>query len=125
MLNTNKRTFGTIGEEIAVDYLLKNDFRMLAQNFRYSRLGEVDIIAREKEYLCFIEVKTRTSTAFGSPAESVTYKKRQNIKKIASIYMSQNGLHNSFVRFDIIEILGFKKNDEFIMKSINLIRAAF
>ena len=83
----NKRGFGNVGEQIAAEYLVKNGFKILDRNFRYGRFGEIDIIAVENEYICFIEVKTRTSSLFGTPIEAVGYEKRKKIKALAWTYI--------------------------------------
>lgn len=122
----NKRSFGSIGEDIAASYLERNNYTILTRNYRVGRLGELDIIAKEGEYICFIEVKTRTSIFFGMPSEAVNYKKQVNIRRLASIYISQHKLHSANIRFDVIEILGNRKNTgQFEVGSINLIQNAF
>ena len=73
----NNRKVGETGEQIAVDYLIKNGFTILNRNFRSGRFGEIDIIAEEDSCICFIEVKTRTSDTFGAPSEAVDHKKMQ------------------------------------------------
>ncbi|MCW5214310.1 YraN family protein, partial [Desulfobulbus sp. US5] len=72
----------------------------LERNYRL-RIGEVDIIARDGEYLVFIEVKTRRSTRFGSPFEAVDARKQQQIVKIASAYLQGKELP---VRFDVVAV---------------------
>lgn len=123
--NKNKRSLGNQGEKIAAEYLKKNGYQILTQNFRYSRLGEIDIISQEKEYLCFVEVKTRSSSVFGMPSEAVNRKKQGNIRTLAQIYLKQNNLRNVNVRFDVIEIIVERKSDRMDIKSINLIKNAF
>lgn len=117
----NRRSIGGIGEDIASDYLLNNGYTIITRNYRVGRIGEIDIIARESEYICFIEVKTRRNTFFGYPSEAVTKKKQDNIKKLAAIYMSNNKLDKSNARFDIVEIICSKNHKH----NINLIRNAF
>ena len=121
----NKRSFGSIGEKIAADYLTKNGFTILDQNFRSGRFGEIDIIAAENEYICFIEVKTRTSSLFGTPIEAVGYEKRRKIKALAWIYLKHKNLGERNMRFDIVEVTGKRVNEEFIPNNINLVRSAF
>ena len=60
---------GKYGEEIAVNYLIKNGCKIVEKNYRFSRYGEIDIIALDGSILCFIEVKTRTSDRFGRSEE--------------------------------------------------------
>jgi len=121
----NKRGFGKIGEDIAADYLLKNGLIILDRNFRSGRFGEIDIIAAENEYICFIEVKTRTSILFGTPIEAVGYEKRKKIKALAWIYLKYKNLGEKNMRFDIVEVTGKRKDEEFIPEHINLVRSAF
>ena len=73
----NKRQIGKTGEQMAADYLVRNGFTILEKNFRSGRFGEIDIIAEEDSYLCFVEVKMRTST-FRSTFRSCGQQKRQN-----------------------------------------------
>lgn len=125
MTGMNKKDFGTVGENIAVDYLVKNGFKILERNYRPGKLGEVDIIARENEYICFIEVKTRTSRLFGTPAEAVGHGKREKLRKLAWTYIKHRGLGEKNMRFDIVEVTGNFLNEDFIPSQINLIRSAF
>jgi putative endonuclease len=119
----NKRSQGSIGEEIAINYLRSCGFYIMKKNFRVGKLGEIDIIAREKEYICFLEVKSRKSLKFGTPAEAVNRKKQENIKKLASIYIKQHNLYQCCIRFDIVEVMLLDNGLE--AKEINLIRNAF
>ncbi|MGI6669377.1 MAG: YraN family protein [Acetivibrionales bacterium] len=121
----NKRKYGIAGENAAVDYLAKNGFIILERNFRPGKLGEIDIIARESEYICFIEVKTRTSRLFGTPAEAVGRVKREKLKKLAWIYIKQMNLGERNMRFDVVEVFGSISGEDFIPAQINLIRSAF
>ncbi|HOQ01764.1 MAG TPA: YraN family protein [Acetivibrio clariflavus] len=124
MLN-NKRMVGTEGEKIAVEFLKKQNYSILNLNFRYKKLGEIDIIARENNYLCFIEVKTRSNLDYGFPRESVDYRKQVNIKKLAQIFISKNQLYNEYIRFDVVEVYIKKENGALIAEKINLIKNAF
>lgn len=121
----NNRAFGSIGEELASEYLKENGFTILERNFRVGRFGEIDIIATEREYICFIEVKTRTSSLFGTPAEAVGYAKREKLRQLAWIYLKQENLKDRNMRFDIVEVTGQRSNEEFKLKHIELIRSAF
>jgi len=121
----NKREFGKRGEQIAADYLREIGFEILETNFRSGRYGEIDIIAAEKEYICFIEVKTRTGSLFGTPAEAVNHAKREKIRKLAWIYLKQKKIGERDIRFDIVEVTGRRINGSFLPEKINLIRGAF
>lgn len=121
----NKRTTGTEGEIIAVEYLKKQNYFILAMNFRYKRLGEIDIIARENNFICFIEVKARSTLAYGLPREAVNYRKQENIKKLASVFIAKNKLFNADIRFDVVEVYIKKTRDVMTIENINLIKNAF
>ncbi len=125
MANKNTRAIGTEGEKIAVEFLTENGFTILKTNYRVGRIGEIDIIAREGEYICFIEVKTRKSCSFGNPSESVTFKKQEKIKLLASIYLTNTGNIDERIRFDIVEILMKNNNGSKEINVINLIKNAF
>ena len=100
----NKRAFGNEGEQSACDYLLGKGWQVIDRNVRRGP-GEIDIIARKKKITAFIEVKRRTSTAFGRPAEAVNMDKQRRIAQAAALYMQENALEDCRIRFDIIEIL--------------------
>jgi len=119
----NKRRVGTDNEKIAASHLVSCGYSIIEVNYRYGKYGEIDIIARENGYLCFVEVKSRSSYLFGSPAEAVNRKKQDTIKKIAYIYIKQHKLHNESIRFDIVELIFDKK--DLSPKEINIIKNAF
>jgi len=127
MKNTlnNKRSEGTKGEIIAAEYLKEHNYFILAMNFRYKRLGEIDIIARENNYICFVEVKTRSNMNYGFPREAVNYRKQENIKKLASIFIAKNKLYNENIRFDVVEVYIKKDRNNIIVENVNLIKNAF
>ncbi len=130
MTNKSTRETGSWGEQKAVEFLLQNNYTILKTNYRIGRIGEIDIIAREAEYTCFIEVKTRRSRSFGAPVESVTASKQKKLRQLASIYLSNTAGMDKCVRFDVVEILAAGTTgptdggtDE--IESINLIKNAF
>lgn len=101
--NYNK---GKAGEILAVNFLAKQGFKIVEKNWRYSRLGEIDIIAEDSNTLVFIEVKARSSTFFGQPIESVNEKKFLKMQKLAEIYLSMHpNINYDGFRFDLIGIL--------------------
>ncbi len=120
-----KLVIGKQGEEIAVSFLVKNGYRLLDRNYRAGRLGEIDIVASEDEYICFIEVKTRTGSHFGTPSESVGIKKQMKLRTLAWAYLKQHGLKDRFMRFDIVEVIVQQEKDKFVATDINLIKNAF
>ncbi|MDQ2087202.1 YraN family protein [Herbivorax sp. ANBcel31] len=121
----NKRLVGSIGEEMAIDYLKKNNYKILEKNFRYKRLGEIDIISWESDNICFIEVKTRSTLKYGLPRESVNFKKRENIRKLAQIYINRHNMHDKIIRFDVVEVYIEKHQDKIELKEVKLIKNAF
>ncbi|NSW91082.1 MAG: YraN family protein [Firmicutes bacterium] len=123
----NKKNLGLLGENFAVHYLKSNNYVILERNFRFSRFGEIDIIAKDNEYICFIEVKTRTGSVFGTPSEAVNKSKQIKIKMLAQIYIKGKGLFNKNIRFDVIEVFVDNTNEkqEFKVRDINLIKNAF
>ncbi len=92
------------GERIAAKYLKKQGYRILAQNYK-AKMGEIDIIAIDKEILVFAEVKQRASADFGAPREYVTKEKQRKIKNTAQFYLMKHK-HEGNVRFDVVEVLG-------------------
>lgn len=100
----NRRAFGAEGESAARDHLVSKGAKILEMNFRRPT-GEIDIIARHKKTLLFVEVKRRSSLRFGRPSEAVDPRKQARILRTAIMYMQENAIDNAPVRFDIIEIL--------------------
>lgn len=100
----NKQDVGRAGEKTAAALLREEGFRIIKRNFSTS-LGEIDIIAEEDDVLCFVEVKARTSRAYGNPAESVTPRKQHQIAKVAAAYLSRNHPEGRTCRFDIVTVM--------------------
>ena len=97
-------SLGRRGEEAAVRYLEKKGYKIAGRGFRLLR-GEIDILAYDRATLVFVEVKTRTSQAFGSPEESVTPAKQTQIRKIAQGYLSKHHLDHVNCRFDVLSVM--------------------
>ncbi len=100
----NRRDYGAAGERSARDYLAAKGAKVLEMNFRRPT-GEIDIVARLKKTLLFVEVKRRSSLRYGRPAEAVNAAKQAHILRTAQLYLQENGLEDAPVRFDVIEIL--------------------
>lgn len=94
---------GEKGEELARGYLLKKGYRILACNWRFKK-AELDIIAKEKDCLVIVEVKSRSSTAFERPQDAVTMSKQKRIVKAADAYILEKDIHLE-CRFDVISVL--------------------
>lgn len=99
----NKRRFGIIGEKIAQDYLRNKGYEILETNY-YTKRGEIDIIVKNGYYIIFVEVKTRTTLKFGTPAMAVNSIKRKHIKRVAKTFLYLKNLHQYDVRFDVVEV---------------------
>ena len=93
---------GKKGEQLAVDFLIENGYTIVERNYRFDR-AEVDIIAQKEDVLAIVEVKTRTSDAFGNPQDFVKPKQIKNLIKAVDEYVIVNDLDVE-VRFDIIAI---------------------
>ena len=98
------QTLGILGEELAAQYLASRGYKILLKNYE-CLLGEIDLIAKERGVLVFIEVKTRSSDEMGSPAESVTREKKRQISKSAAYYLKRYGIKNVPCRFDVVAVL--------------------
>ncbi len=111
----NKRTLGADNEKKAAAFLKEKGYEILELNFRCKN-GEIDIVAKDREYLVFVEVKYRDNIRKGYPLEAISVQKQRTISKCAMYYMMKYGLDNFPVRFDVVGIL---KNE------IQLIQNAF
>jgi len=100
----DKILIGKLGEEKASEFLKNNGYTVLERNFR-CKIGEIDIIAKIKDTIVFVEVKTRSSIKFGYPKEAVDYRKQTKIHNVALTYLKLKGKLDSKIRFDVIEIL--------------------
>ena len=98
-----RRELGRIGESLAASYLIGCGWEIVDRNVRY-REGEIDLVASRDGVLAFVEVKTRRSAAFGSPAEAVTRRKQRTIRIVASRYLAERRPRARSVRFDVMDI---------------------
>ena len=101
MLNKNQQ-FGRRGEEAAKKYLIKNGYKILETNYK-NYFGEIDIVAKLKSKIIFIEVKTRSSRRFGAPEESVNSAKQKKLIKASEKYILANRLNNEY-QIDVITV---------------------
>ncbi|MPM74306.1 hypothetical protein SDC9_121292 [bioreactor metagenome] len=108
---------GLLGEKRCVSYLKWHGYEIVEQNFQ-SRFGEIDIIARKKELLIFVEVKTRDEKSIAEPKEFVTYSKQAKIIRTAEIFLMKNHL-DCQVRFDVMEVYVSNKKVDKINHIIN------
>ena len=99
-----KDRVGRTGEELARGWLERQGMEILDANWRCA-IGELDIVALDGDDLAFVEVKTRTSTAFGHPAESVTSEKLARLRRLAGAWLEAHDVHASGMRIDVVAIL--------------------
>ena len=128
MKNTTET--GRFGEDIACKHLKKNKYRIVAKNYRASH-NELDVIAENKQYIVFVEVKTRTlgardGFAYGTPASAVTYSKQKRTVAAARDYLRASKCEKQ-PRFDVIEVILAPQDGEkeACVLEINHIEAAF
>lgn len=99
----HNQTVGQYGEELARKYLRDRGYEIIESNVKTS-YKELDIVARKKDLLVFVEVKTRTSKAFGSADESMTDKKIRNLKQAVSMYLARRKIKFGNLRVDLIAV---------------------
>ena len=102
-MTTRSQQFGEKSESVAVNCLKKQGYRIIELNYR-TKLGEIDIIAKQGGSLVFIEVKARKSSRFGRPELAVTPKKQRKISMVALYYLKSTKQSNAKARFDVVAI---------------------
>ena len=117
----SKKSIGDIGENYAERYLKRKRYKVLERNFK-NKLGEIDIICSKGDFLCFVEVKSRSSLNFGSPIDAVNYHKQKRIINGAKYYIMKNKISKMNIRFDVIEVF---MNKDHKPVSLNHIENAF
>jgi len=99
-----RRRLGDAGEAAAAELLVKQGFRIIARNHRCRR-GEVDLVAEQGELLVFVEVRTRENAVFGSPEETVGFRKQQRVVLAARDFLARRRGPERAVRFDVIAVV--------------------
>ncbi|GGC26621.1 UPF0102 protein [Parapedobacter defluvii] len=117
---SNSLQTGIQGEEVAVQLLKQQGYRIRCRNWRYKNL-EIDVIAEERDILVFVEVKTRADAAYGMPYEFVDAAKQAKLVRAANQYIAANR-YGGEIRFDVVSILYSKENNRY---NTRLIRDAF
>lgn len=110
------KEIGNIGEDMAVDFLSNINYEILDRNF-LKPYGEIDIVAKDKDYIVFVEVKARKNTNHGYPREFVNKNKIKKLQEVAQIYLIENNLLNVPFRFDVIEIIFSENKIEHIINA--------
>ncbi len=100
-----RKEIGIWGENLACEYLEKNNYKIIERNF-YCRQGEIDIIAKDlnKNELVFLEVKTRSNFKYGNPADSVNKEKTKHMVHAIKYYIYKNSIKNIPIRIDVVEV---------------------
>ena len=115
-----RRDTGILGEKLAKNFLKKRGYRILETNYRCPQ-GEIDIIAKHKGTLAFIEVRTKKSLEFGSPEESITSAKKERMKATATQYQQT---HNNLPQLWRIDVVAVELNQKDELSRIELIENA-
>lgn len=123
MIYDYNKILGNAGEEAAAEYLKKKKYKIIERNHK-NTYGEIDIIARYKKDIIFIEVKTRKSDKYGMPYEAVNYYKQNRIIRAAKSYLYKNKLYDVNVHFDIVEVYGAMSDTGFELDEIIHIKNA-
>ena len=110
-----RQALGRVGEDLAAAWYEANGYTIVARNWR-CRDGEIDVVARRGRVLVVCEVKTRSSAAFGAPAEAVTRAKQARLRSLALAFLRDEGVRGAHLRFDVAAVLG---------RSVEVIEGAF
>lgn len=102
-MSENSLLIGETCEEQAANFLKKRGYKILQRNFR-TKFGELDIVAKEKDTVVFLEVKGRSNFSRGLPQEAINNFKRRKIAKCALLFLKKNNLTDSKARFDVVSI---------------------
>ena len=111
----NSRALGALGEGMAIRLLKQKGYAILQQNFR-CRYGEIDVVAKDRGSIVFIEVKTRRSTRYGTPEEAVDRRKQKQLRLMASLYLSSHDTTYAGYRFDVYSIFLNEDNEPVSVK---------
>lgn len=99
-----KDAVGVYGERVAARYLQEHGFRILDRNWRCSA-GEIDLVAADGRALVICEVKTRSSLAYGQPAEAVIGRKAARLRRLGAVWLAEHGSGWEQIRFDVVSVL--------------------
>jgi putative endonuclease len=102
---------GIWGEKVAVKFLRSNHWKIIGERVRAGKHDEIDIIAKDREVLVFVEVKTRKNENYGRPFSAVNQAKRKKLSRAAVNYLKKKNIKPDYIRFDVIEVIGEPKGD--------------
>ena len=106
----NRRELGEWGERLAAQYLQGKGYQIVEKNYS-CKLGEIDLIVTDQDYLVIVEVKTRSTKNFGPPQTAVDWRKQVKLRRMAAYYLLKMGLADRKVRFDVIGIFTGDKGE--------------
>lgn len=98
-------SLGRAGEDVAARWYEAAGWQVLDRNWRTGRAGELDLVVRRGGIIAFCEVKTRSGTAFGTPAEAVDTRKQAQIRRLARAWLAEHDARASGLRFDVVSVL--------------------
>jgi len=119
-MRDRRQTLGRLGEELAAQHLQRQGYVILKRNYR-CQYGEVDIIAQDGQRTAFVEVRTRTGSAFGTPEESVTLRKQERLATVARSYLEEKELGEIDWGIDVVAV---EFRPDGVLQRIELIRNA-
>jgi len=102
-MSNERINLGKRGENISVEFLKKQGYKIMARNYRCS-LGEIDIVAKDKNVLCFVEVKTRKTKEYGLPEQAIDWHKQKKLAKVALTYLKEKKIYRQDLRFDVVSV---------------------
>jgi putative endonuclease len=111
MSTMSRKELGQWGENLVAGYLVRRGYKVLQQNAR-TPYGEIDLIAQKDEVTVFVEVKTRSSKAFGYPEEAITDQKRIHLIEASQAYLLENPELDGDWRIDVIAVLRLDNQKE-------------
>lgn len=112
---------GRAAEDASASFLSSQGYEILRRNVR-TRLGEIDMIAREGEFLVFLEIRSRRHDGLGLPQETVAYRKQDRLRRLARLYLAAERNPDCLCRFDVVGVL---IDLDGTVRSIELIKDAF
>lgn len=119
-MNNYRKSIGALGERLAVAHLKKLKYKIIETNFRCS-IGEIDIIAQDRDCLVFIEVKTRRSSNVGTPEDSLTSIKKRRLTSLALAYLQCHNISPTNWRLDVVAV---ELDQDYIPSRIEVIKNA-
>lgn len=120
-MRVKNKQVGDLGERLAAKFLRRSGYRVLTRKYR-CKFGEIDIVARDKDMLVFVEVRSKSDSEYGLPYETVGYTKRRRLERVAAEFLRRFNLFDYDCRFDCVSVLF---DDNFKPKQIELIKDAF